>query len=63
MDVTIGRDATRTKHHGPDPGAVRRRWGLETRGEFTGVPMLEVSTDRPLDDTVHAVVRAVWDFL
>lgn len=63
MEKAIERDATRTKVGGPAPDAIRRRRDLEKSGRFEGVPTLEISSDGPLDDTVCAVMRAVWNLL
>jgi thymidylate kinase len=60
VETTIERDARRQKHGGPDPAAVRRRWELENRPEFSGTSEIRVDTNRPLDETIRTVVRAVW---
>ena len=38
IETTIERDARRLKQGGPDAAAVRRRWELESRPEFSGTP-------------------------
>ncbi len=63
IETTIERDAGRLKHGGPDAAAVRRRWELESRPEFSGTPVIQIDTNRPLDETVRTVVRAVWSAL
>lgn len=60
IETTIERDARRLKQGGPDAAAVRRRWELESRPEFSGTPVIQIDTNRPLDETVQTVVRAVW---
>ena len=44
----------------PDAAAVRRRWELESRPEFSGTPEIRIYTNRPLDETIRTVVGAVW---
>ena len=63
IETTIERDAGRLKHGGPDAAAVQRRWALESRPEFSGTPVIQIDTNRPLDETVRTVVRAVWSAL
>jgi thymidylate kinase len=60
IETTIERDARRLKQGGPDAAAVRRRWELESRHQFPGVPVIHIDTNRPLEGTVKAVVAAVW---
>ena len=60
IETTIERDARRLKQGGPDAAAVRRRWELESRPEFSGTPEIRVDTNRPLDETIRTVVGAVW---
>lgn len=62
IETAICRDASRRKEGGPQADAVRRRWTLEVDGEFAA-NVVVVETDRPLDETVAAVVRAVWTAL
>jgi thymidylate kinase len=63
IETTIERDARRLKHGGPDAAAVRRRWELENRPEFSGTPVIQIDTNRPMDETVQTVVGAVWSAL
>jgi hypothetical protein len=63
IEMTIERDARRLKQGGPDAAAVRRRWELESRPEFSGTPVIQIDTNRPLNETVQTVVRAVWSAL
>jgi hypothetical protein len=63
IETAIERDAGRLKQGGPDAAAVRRRWELENRPRFSATPVIEINTDRPLDETVQTVVRAVWSAL
>jgi len=63
MARAIERDATRDKADEPDSEAVRRRWDLETRAEFPGVPVAVIDTDRPLEETVRDAVQAVWSVI
>jgi hypothetical protein len=44
---------------GPNADAVRRRWALERNAEFA-TNVITVETERPLNETVATVVRAVW---
>jgi thymidylate kinase len=60
MDTAIQRDAQRMKTGGPDSEAVQRRWNLEVQADFSEVPVIHIDTNRPLDETVRTVVRAVW---
>ena len=60
IETTIERDARRLKQGGPDAAAVRRRWELESRPEFSGTPEIRIDTNRPLDETIRTVVGAVW---
>ena len=60
MDTAIQRDAQRLKPGGPDSEAVQRRWELEVQADFSGTPVIRVDTNRPLDETIRTVVRAVW---
>jgi hypothetical protein len=63
IETAIKRDAERMKRGGPNSDAVRRRWGLETCAEFTAASTVLIDTDRQLDETIRAAVRAVWDTL
>jgi thymidylate kinase len=63
IETTIERDAQRPKQGGPDAAAVLRRWELESRPEFSGTPAIQINTNRPLDETVQTVVKAVWSAL
>jgi thymidylate kinase len=63
IETTIERDARRQKQGGPDAAAVLRRWELESRPEFSGTPIIQIDTNRPLDETVQTVVGAVWSAL
>lgn len=60
IETAIERDARRLKQDGPDEAAVRRRWELESRPEFSGTPEIRVDTNRQLDETIRTVVGAVW---
>lgn len=61
IETSLQRDATRNKTDGPDPAAVERRRKIETETEFPGCRVITVSTDQPLNDTVKAVMQALWD--
>jgi thymidylate kinase len=63
IETTIERDARRLKQGGPDAEALRRRWELESRPEFSGTSVIRIDTSRPLDETVETVVKAVWSAL
>jgi thymidylate kinase len=63
IKTTIERDARRVKQDGPDAAAVLRRWELEVRPECCGTSGIRIDTSRPLEETVGAVVRAVWSAL
>jgi thymidylate kinase len=63
IETTIERDARRLKQGGPDAAAVRRRWELESRPAFSGAPVTQIDTNRPLDETAQTVVGAVWSAL
>ncbi len=60
LETAIMRDAERHKPAGPNAEAVRQRWQFESLGEFPGAELVQIDTDGPLDETVRAVVRAVW---
>jgi thymidylate kinase len=63
IETTIERDARRLKPGGPDAEALRRRWELESRPEFSGTSVIRIDTSRPLDETVQTAVKAVWSAL
>jgi hypothetical protein len=63
IETTIERDAQRLKQGGPDAAAVQRRWEFESRPEFFRTPAIRIDTSRSLDQTVRAVVGAVWPAL
>jgi thymidylate kinase len=63
IQTTIERDALRLKPGGPDAAALVRRWEMESRPEFSGIPIIRIDTRLPLDETVRTVVRAVWSAL
>jgi hypothetical protein len=63
IETTIERDARRLKQGGPDAAAVLRRRELESRPEFSRVPLIQIDTNRPLDETIQTVVGAVWSAL
>ncbi len=58
--TAILRDATRIKDEGPDAEAVLRRWSMETCGSFGDTPVAMIDTDRPIERSAAAAVRAVW---
>jgi hypothetical protein len=60
LERAVERDATRKKADPPNAEAICRRRDLETDAEFPGVPVMTIDTDQSLDETVLAVVRAVW---
>lgn len=60
IETSIRRDAERDKEDGPDSAAVARRRQMETDTEFAGVRVITVDTDQPLEQTLQAVMRAVW---
>ena len=60
IETTIRRDAERDKEDGPDSAAVERRRQMETETEFPGARVVTVDTDRPLEETLNTVMRAVW---
>jgi thymidylate kinase len=60
LETTIRRDAERDKADGPDSAAVVRRRQMETDTVFAGARVVTVDTDQPLDQTLQAVMRAVW---
>lgn len=60
IETAIERDATRLKEGGPDLDAVQRRWDMETQADFSPTPVIPIDTNRPLDETIRAVVKAVW---
>jgi thymidylate kinase len=63
IDIAVRRDAERVKEGGPNAEAVRRRWDLETCAEFPGVEVIPIDTGRPLEETIRATTRAVWEAL
>jgi len=63
IQTTIERDALRLKPGGPDAAALLRRWQMESRHEFSGIPACQIDTRRPLDESVRTVVAAVWSAL
>jgi thymidylate kinase len=62
IETAILRDSIRAKEGGPNADAVRRRWTFEKTGEFA-TNVVAIETDRPLDETVIAIVRTVWTAL
>lgn len=62
-DTAVCRDATRNKADAPDAETVLRRWSLETRGRFGDAPVTLIDTDQPLERSVAAALRAVWEVL
>jgi thymidylate kinase len=60
IDTSIQRDATRVKPGGPDAEAVQRRWAFESQADFSGVPVVEINTNRSIHETVRHVVSTVW---
>jgi thymidylate kinase len=60
IETSLQRDAARNKKEGPDPAAVERRRKVETETEFPASHVTTVNTDQPLDDTLKAVLKAVW---
>jgi thymidylate kinase len=60
LERAVERDATRKKADPPNAEAICRRRDLEADAEFPGVPVMTIDTDQSLDETVLAVVRAVW---
>src|SRR5262245_5596392 len=63
IETTLERDAHRLKPGGPDAAAVRRRWELESRPEFSGTTAIQIDTNRPLDATVGAAMKVIWSNL
>ena len=63
VDTAIIRDAERVKQGGPNAEAVRRRWDLETCAEFPGVNAVSIDTGGPLDETIRAATRVIWETL
>jgi thymidylate kinase len=63
IETALQRDAGRVKRGGPNAEAVRRRWDLETRAEFATAPTVLIDASGPLDETIRAAMRAVWDVL
>jgi thymidylate kinase len=60
IEMTLQRDARRIKPGGPDSEAVQRRWDLETKADYFGLPETIVDTNRPLDETARDIVAKVW---
>lgn len=63
LELAISRDLNRQKQGGPDAAAVQRRWQLESDVRFSGVPVVPIHTDLPLEETSLAAVKAVWNAL
>jgi len=63
LNLALERDARRNKRGGPDPEAVRRRWHLESETDFSSTPVVRIDASRPLDETVHFALQAVWERL
>lgn len=63
IQTTLLRDASRDKRDGPDPDSVLTRRDIEAKAVFPDTPVLTINTDVPLDQSVEAIVRAVWDRL
>jgi hypothetical protein len=60
VEVTVERDATRTKADAPDADTVRWRRDIETSAHFPGIPELMVNTDSPLERTCSEVLEGIW---
>lgn len=60
IETSLRRDAVRIKKEGPDPAAVKRRRKIEMETEFPNSRVISVDTDQPLEDTVKAVMQALW---
>ncbi|RWP23110.1 MAG: hypothetical protein E5Y63_29480 [Mesorhizobium sp.] len=60
LATSIRRDAGRNKQGGPDADAVERRRSLEMHAEFGSTPVVHIDTEQPLDESIRAVMRAVW---
>jgi thymidylate kinase len=63
FELALQRDAERSKRGGPDPEAIRRRWQLESRLDFTSSPVVKVDATLPLSATVNRAVNAAWQNL
>jgi thymidylate kinase len=60
IDTTIQRDAERVKAGGPDSEAVHRRRVLESEADYDGRPVVEIDTNRSINETIRDVVSTVW---
>lgn len=60
IETSLQRDAARNKKDGPDPAAVERRRKIETETEFPHSRVISVDTEQPLEETLKAVMRALW---
>jgi thymidylate kinase len=61
LEVTVLRNATRGKKEPED--YVRWRHARSSNLEFGKTPVCRIDTDQPLDQTIRAVKKAVWDAL
>jgi hypothetical protein len=59
IETTILRDATRVKEGGPDAASLARRWDKENGTAFAA-RVVDIRTDRSLDETVSAVLKSIW---
>lgn len=60
MELALKRDEDRIKHGGPDAEAVRRRWWIESEVNFPNIPLQAIDTQRPLEESALAAIKAVW---
>jgi thymidylate kinase len=64
LEVALQRNATRTEGGGPEPVAyVSERFGRLDRLRYPRSQVLDVDASGTLDQTLHAVKRAVWSAL
>jgi thymidylate kinase len=61
LEVAILRNKTRGKEEPED--FVRRRHAASSQLVFEQAPVVRVSTDQPLDQTVSAIKQVIWEAL
>jgi thymidylate kinase len=63
LEIAIRRDAERQKRGGPNAQAVRQRREMENAAQFKNTIQIDIDTDQPLEATIRASLKAVWDNL
>jgi thymidylate kinase len=62
-DVAVVRNVTRNKIDAGDEGYVRRRHAMRRKPVFEHCPVVQISTDRSIEETLKDVKKQVWNHL